>query len=785
MAATTVVGNTIADSYIISGATIRSRAVLTYEFISETNTYVTYRLTCKLQMATSVRITANPSWTVGFLLRIGDASQHYDQRGTVAAYVIPVGTTPTDLPSSSSFVITKDFRFGKEHSAAAHSIAAMVQTGYWLDTSTASEAHASPTIPVKTSYQVSYNANNGTGAPSAQTKWHDETLTLSTTKPTRTGYTFQGWSKTSGGNVAYASGAKYTANAAATLYAVWKAANAPTITGVSCERCLSDGTLDDEGTYAKIKATYSVDKSGNSANKVTTAVATLGSVSNTTTVNAANGTYSKVLGTFAAASTFTGTVVFTDANGRSTTVGMRLAPASYPIDVLFNETEHAYSVGVLMPAASTGRLSVGGNINAMGEWIYFGNGTDAALYTHTTGRDGRAMVVKGVDSYGASIELGAGGLTIVGGGESAASLYSEYVTNGTVSGGDEQLWLGADSEVDIFTKCNSVTNGIIDGEHKFRFTTTGNIITGGAIFFGDTDDPDSGTYRAGINATDGAMYLTAQNTSSGIRSRFRILNATGKIGTSVYDGSAWGSWHDFDPSSIVVGADVVFYPTNNLMRFVLTSGGNFRFDKRSSASIAWSDSSVEHFYAPMGNASTSSHTANTVYAAPNGSAGAASFRKLVAADLPVVTVDKMASPYSHHTSTRANIEAITNGKAPTAVNTAGWNYDVYSDGTVHAWGVVRVQNQAISTKLADGMYWNATEFYIAPPVAIKHITNEQWGYALGGSPGWGAYAAPSGNGTSIWTSTSAKYSIPFHIGRPTSSSSGSWWFPVDIRYSKA
>ena len=79
-------------------------------------------------------------------------------------------------------------------------------------------------VPAWTSYTVSYNANGGSGAPSSQTKWKDQTLKLSTTKPTRTGYSFLGWSTSSSATSAtYASGANYTANAAATLYAVWKA----------------------------------------------------------------------------------------------------------------------------------------------------------------------------------------------------------------------------------------------------------------------------------------------------------------------------------------------------------------------------------------------------------------------------------------------------------------------------------------------------------------------------------------------------------------------------------
>lgn len=80
------------------------------------------------------------------------------------------------------------------------------------------------TVPAWTSYKITYNANGGSGAPGAQTKWKDQALTLSSTKPTRTGYTFLGWSTSSTATTAtYSAGGSYTANSAATLYAVWKA----------------------------------------------------------------------------------------------------------------------------------------------------------------------------------------------------------------------------------------------------------------------------------------------------------------------------------------------------------------------------------------------------------------------------------------------------------------------------------------------------------------------------------------------------------------------------------
>lgn len=88
---------------------------------------------------------------------------------------------------------------------------------------TGKSASVNATISPKTSYAITYNANGGSGTPGAQTKWHGESITLSSTKPTRTGYTFQGWgTSATDTSVDYQPGAGYTANAALNLYAIWK-----------------------------------------------------------------------------------------------------------------------------------------------------------------------------------------------------------------------------------------------------------------------------------------------------------------------------------------------------------------------------------------------------------------------------------------------------------------------------------------------------------------------------------------------------------------------------------
>lgn len=71
-------------------------------------------------------------------------------------------------------------------------------------------------------YTISYNANGGTGAPGSQTKNYNVNLTLSSAVPTRTGYDFLGWGNNSTSYVSFQPGGTYTANASATLYAVWR-----------------------------------------------------------------------------------------------------------------------------------------------------------------------------------------------------------------------------------------------------------------------------------------------------------------------------------------------------------------------------------------------------------------------------------------------------------------------------------------------------------------------------------------------------------------------------------
>lgn len=82
-------------------------------------------------------------------------------------------------------------------------------------------------VPKLATYTIAYNANGGSGAPASQTKSHGVNLTLSSTIPTRTGYSFVAWALTKEaadeGTWYYKAGSTCGRNENLTLYAVWKA----------------------------------------------------------------------------------------------------------------------------------------------------------------------------------------------------------------------------------------------------------------------------------------------------------------------------------------------------------------------------------------------------------------------------------------------------------------------------------------------------------------------------------------------------------------------------------
>ena len=115
-------------------------------------------------------------------------------------------------------------------------------------------------------YTISYNANGGSGAPTAQTKTHGVNLILSTKVPTRTNYTFKGWGTSSTSTTAqYLPGGTYEENVNSTLYAVWEL-NTVDVTGISLNTT-DDQWISNNASSVTLTATVSP---SNATNKTVT-----------------------------------------------------------------------------------------------------------------------------------------------------------------------------------------------------------------------------------------------------------------------------------------------------------------------------------------------------------------------------------------------------------------------------------------------------------------------------------------------------------------------------------
>lgn len=218
-------------------------------------------------------------------------------------------------------------------------------------------------------YTVTFDANGGTGAPSAQPKTWGTALTLSANKPTRTNYKFLGWATSASATSAqYCTGSNndqntsYTTESDITLYAVWELAYvAPKVTNLKCFRCDASGNAADEGTQCYVSFTYVTDTNISSTNYATV-TAKVGSNAATTLVAASahktgTNTYAGVLADTGldVNSTYSVTITVTDAQNGSTTSSTVLSQAFFTMDFL----EGGHGVAIGKPATTANLLDVG------------------------------------------------------------------------------------------------------------------------------------------------------------------------------------------------------------------------------------------------------------------------------------------------------------------------------------------------------------------------------------------------------------------------------------------
>ena len=217
------------------------------------------------------------TWDVGYA-SVSDSSSSI---GNYSSYVYEYGTSDSTITAKwtpSTYTITYNANGGSGAPAAQSytydasgtinlSSTKPTRKGYtflgWSQSSSATSASYSAGQAWKRSnasnytlyavwrvntYTITYNANGGSGAPAAQSYTYatSGSINLSSTKPTRAGYTFQGWSQSSSASSAsYQPGQAWSRSNASnyTLYAVWKTVPASTITNMSLSKqsCTNSG----------------------------------------------------------------------------------------------------------------------------------------------------------------------------------------------------------------------------------------------------------------------------------------------------------------------------------------------------------------------------------------------------------------------------------------------------------------------------------------------------------------------------------------------------------------
>ena len=227
-------------------------------------------------LSLSSQSVANNTSTVTWKVKYSKSSSTYNNNG--AKYYVEVGGTKVKSGTwkpkkgTTSGTIASGTTTIKHNADGTHAqiraYAKVYDTGF--SPSSADDYSPYLSLPkITRTFTVSYNANGGTGAPASQTKTYGVNLTLSSTIPTRAGYAFKGWAKSSTGAVAYPAGGTYSDNSAVTLYAVWELLGNVRMESYSAIRCDESGNADDEGTWGKFACTYILSGQGVNEGSVT------------------------------------------------------------------------------------------------------------------------------------------------------------------------------------------------------------------------------------------------------------------------------------------------------------------------------------------------------------------------------------------------------------------------------------------------------------------------------------------------------------------------------------
>ena len=288
-------------------------------------------------------------------------------------------------------------------------------------------------------YSVEYNANGGTTTCSVQRKEHGKNLTLCSTTPIRSGYTFAGWSDSSTAtSKKYDVSGTYTDNSSVKLYAVWKRTTTVTaatkskvydgkaLTSNECSAsnlasshtvtCTNSGTITDVGSVTNSVNTVKItDSNGNdvtdnySVTKVNGKLTVTKANSTNPTLTAYEGIYDATSHTFTMSGGVGGTINYSTNNGTTwtTTKPTRTTAGTTTVQVKIVGDKNHNDTSVISTTIKIDKRAITVKA-AVAEKIY-----DGTVLTKTDGCESTTNLVSGHEAKctntGALLNAGSSG----------------------------------------------------------------------------------------------------------------------------------------------------------------------------------------------------------------------------------------------------------------------------------------------------------------------------------------------------------------------------------------
>lgn len=172
------------------------------------------------------------------------------------------------------------------------------------------------------------------------------------------------------------------------------------------------------------------------------------------------------------------------------------------------------------------------NFNIKANNIYIGNKSDAdviKIQSRTRDQNVNFLQIYNGATHGSGLVFGAGGLTVIGGGEAAENIRAKVIADGGLDS-NEQLHLGSDNKIYFHSNCNDITTKktmILDTSGDL--TVPGNIIpksqTKNTIFAAPNGSNGAPSFRALVAAD--IPNLNASKIASGTLGSDRLPTVSG------------------------------------------------------------------------------------------------------------------------------------------------------------------------------------------------------------------------------------------------------------------